>query len=136
MTAQIREILFWEGKRYEMHSEPLLPFLNLRAKMELPIGFVSSSSANWRGYRGKWKLEEGKLWLLHLTGYRWRGDGKFVKSSLKEIFQTSDPVFADWYTGTLLIPYGKLQKYVHMGYESRYEAELSIAIEAGCMVFK
>jgi len=45
-----------------------------------------------------------------------------------------DRVFAHWYTGVINIPQGKMTQYVHMGYASRYERELFLAIENGIVV--
>jgi hypothetical protein len=43
-------------------------------------------------------------------------------------------VFAHWYTGVISIPQGKVTQYVHMGYASRYERDLFLAVENGIVV--
>jgi len=43
-------------------------------------------------------------------------------------------VFAFWFTGKLTIPKGKLIKYIHMGYMSKYEKEHIITIKKGLLV--
>lgn len=40
-------------------------------------------------------------------------------------------VFADWFSGDITIPKGKMIEYVHMGYMSRYEKELVLTLEKG-----
>jgi hypothetical protein len=46
------------------------------------------------------------------------------------------PVFAQWYTGVLTLPYGELLKYVHAGFESIYEFSMHLTIENGRVVDK
>jgi hypothetical protein len=45
-----------------------------------------------------------------------------------------DRVFAHWYTDVINIPQGEMTKYIHMGYASRYERDLFLAIENGIVV--
>lgn len=40
-------------------------------------------------------------------------------------------VFAEWVTGRLRIPQGKLLEYVHMGFESVYERNLIVDVDHG-----
>ena len=46
----------------------------------------------------------------------------------------TDRVFAHWYTGVINIPQGEMTEYRHMGYASRYERDLFLAIENGIVV--
>ena len=43
-------------------------------------------------------------------------------------------IFAGWFSGRIIIPHGKLLKYVHMGYESIYEKELYTDFENGILI--
>jgi len=43
-------------------------------------------------------------------------------------------VEADWFSGELRVPKGKLLQYVHMGYGSSYEQELIITVDKGVVV--
>jgi hypothetical protein len=52
--------------------------------------------------------------------------------TVKLLLPNSDgPVLADWYSGTLLFPEGKLVKYVHNDFMSKYERELHITVDKG-----
>ena len=42
-------------------------------------------------------------------------------------------MLADWFTGVLRAPRGKLRHYIHMGLGSVFEKELYLKIEKGCV---
>jgi hypothetical protein len=46
----------------------------------------------------------------------------------------NEPLLADWFSGVIRIPRGKMLHYVHMGFGSVYEQELHIKIEQGRVV--
>jgi hypothetical protein len=48
-----------------------------------------------------------------------------------QLFPGRSEVVADWYTGTMIIPKGKIVDYVHMGYGSTYERYTVIWIRHG-----
>ena len=52
---------------------------------------------------------------------------------LKFLFNTTEPVFADWVSGTVRVPLGKMLKYVHMGYESVYRKEMLLSFTNGIL---
>jgi len=51
-----------------------------------------------------------------------------------KIFPDAAVIKADWFTGKLVIPQGKLVEYVHVGYASTYERYILIGIENGNVV--
>jgi hypothetical protein len=65
MTAQSHEKLIYKGKEMSMASEPLGYYLK---QNKVPISLYSINTACWRGYYGKWKIEDDKLYLTHLEG--------------------------------------------------------------------
>lgn len=56
------------------------------------------------------------------------------KVGLDYLFPNQDKVFAEWFSGKLRIPHGKMLRYVHQGYASIYEKELFLKIEKGKLV--
>lgn len=78
---------------------------------------VVLSTACWRGYVGTWELRDGALYLSGVAG-RYRVVG-------------AEPILADWFSGVIRVPRGDVLRYVHMGFESVYERELFVRIEAG-----
>jgi len=75
------------------------------------------STACWREYIGSWSIRRGKLYLTKLEG-RFRLEGK-------------EAIFADWFTGTLRIPRGKVLDYIHMGFDTVYEQEIILTVDQG-----
>jgi hypothetical protein len=122
MTAQIHELLLLDEEWTSMASEPSLPQGHPRVvlaseetqRAASPIIF---STACWRRYRGTWVVRDGRLSLIAIEGkYELKGSG---------------PLPADWYSGVLNVPRGKMLEYVHMGYFSVFEEELHITVERG-----
>lgn len=128
MTAQAHENLIYEGEETSMASCPPLPAGHPRV-VALPQGEsrsrevlppVIGSTACWRGYIGSWEVRDGRLYLTGVQGrYEVLGD---------------EPVPADWFSGVLRVPRGELLRYVHMGFESVYERDLYVKVEAGTVV--
>lgn len=128
MTAQFPERLICYGEEMNMYSEPLSNYL---IEKELEAAFVAECSALWRGYLGTWEIIDGKLFLVSLTGNLSTG----AEASISSIFpETSDKVFANWYSGDLKIPRGDLVEYIHMGFDSKFESELVVKILSGYVV--
>ncbi|MBC8548986.1 MAG: hypothetical protein H8D23_04985 [Candidatus Brocadiales bacterium] len=129
MTAQTRDSIYVDGKWRDLACEPLSTYLE-EQEGSIPE-FMPFNTACWRGYVAKWKIFRNKLYLTRVDGYQ------FDKSKVrkKHLFPDSKgKVFAEWYTGHLCIPMGKLLEYVHCGYESVFDRELIISVEKGVVV--
>jgi hypothetical protein len=125
MTAQVREVLILNGKRVSMAFCPPLPECDPRV-VENDYDELDDrdkdclSTACWREYQGTWEIAQGRLFLTGLRGrYRLLGD---------------DPLFADWFSGVIRVPQGRLLHYIHMGFGSVFARELHIRIECGNIV--
>ena len=131
MTAQFHEKLILEGEETSMAFCPPIPDNHPRiVKMSqtevdsgIKAGVIPSlifSTACWRRYVATWELKDGCFYLVAVHGvYGMTG---------------SEPIFADWFTGVLRIPSGKLLHYVHMGFGSVYEFETHLKIERGIVI--
>jgi hypothetical protein len=117
MTAQIHEGLILDGEQTSMACTPSLPHRHPRITSGDPALTRYASTACARGYKGTWKIEDGRFYLVGLEG-RWQLAG-------------DEPLFAEWYSGTLRIPRGKLVSYVHGGFASQYEQDLLVRVEKG-----
>ena len=130
MTAQIGEILKYEGERYSMCSEPLGDFFGTAGRFP---EFASTNTACWRGYVGEWEVIDARLYLVDLGGDL--DDG--TKATIESVFPGyPDRVFAHWYSGIVRVPQGRLLEYAHMGYESTYERDLLLTFEKGTLIKK
>jgi hypothetical protein len=144
-TAQIPDIIMIDGVEYDLFTNPLEVLLERRPEIREKIskninekkGIIST--ALWRGYIAKFVIKENKLFLEDLF-IQIRGTEKYTTeylSIVNDIFETDTSRVCDFYTGVLLIPYGKMLEYVHMGYSSIYENYKIITIlEGEVKVFK
>ena len=127
MTAQVLEKIRYQGKRMRLASTPHFPEdhprIHLSSEKEVEAMATDSqteiifSTACWREYIGSWSIRRGKLYLTKLEG-RFRLEGK-------------EAIFADWFTGTLRIPRGKVLDYIHMGFDTVYEQEIILTVDQG-----
>ncbi len=128
MTAQSMEIIYIDGRRHYLASEPFGDYLET---LEGAPTFSPPDTACWRGYYGKWKIEDNRLYLTGLEGFISTPDNQYKEIDLNYFFPDQREVFAEWFSGEIRIPMGKMIRYVHMGYESLYEKDLIIQIEDG-----
>lgn len=129
MTAQVPERLLYRGRMLDLCDQPLYSWFRLSGQEETP--FVSTFSANWRGYVGTWEIRDDRLYLVTLMGLLKSGE----RGSLEDLFPDyPQRVFAHWYSGELRAPLGRLLKYVHMGYASEYERDLLLLVRRGVVL--
>jgi hypothetical protein len=147
MTAQIPDRIIYNGKGYSLFTNPLQMYLadNFHAP-----NFVMPHTACWRGYVARWEIIDDKLKLTNIHGtvcrrrfegdapkkrrckQRHRGDCEVTGIDMPELFpDTLGMVFAEWFTGELEVPNGKMKKYVHLGYLSKFERYLRLTIRRG-----
>lgn len=129
-TGQIPDYLIYKGDTVAIFSNPLEQYFERTGKSEL-IDFVGcGSTACWRGYKAFWELKNDSLFLRQITSCHNDCGLEIKNANLNKMFGTND-VFANWFTGLLLIPQGKRIQYIHMGYASIYERELHISFKNG-----
>lgn len=130
-TAQIPDDIVVEGQHFALTTLPLSGYLQQRNDF-LPAD-VSISSANWRGYVASWEISEDALYLVDVTVETFdQQTRKSQRASVRpKLFPGATRVLAQWYSGVLLIPDGKLVDYVHMGFGSTYDHYRIFRIESG-----
>jgi hypothetical protein len=127
MTAQISDILYFDGDEYLLYCEPLEDFFEQNPPRP---DIEATYTACWRGYVAVWCIKRSRLYLNKITNF----DGKILNLK-KTLFPNEEgPVFASWFTGSLICPNGPEVNYVHMGYETTYEKYLIIEIERGNLI--
>lgn len=128
MTAQIHEIIIVDGEQFSMNICPTLPektpVIRVLSDEEVEnaleskeIDSIIFSTACWRQYQGVWEIKNSMLYLNELKG-------RFKTVS-------DEPLFAEWFTGTLTVPEGEILQYMHMGFSTVYEKEIHYKIENG-----
>ena len=123
MTTQAGDILLYNGKKTTIASEPLKPYLETRED----VSFILKSTAILRGYIGNWKIKNNKLFLISLLGFIENQE----QVDLNFLFPDKNEVFADWFTGDIRIPQGKMLKKVNLGYESIFEKNRILRFKEG-----
>ena len=120
MTAQVTEIVKYRNEDYPLFGLPLLEYI----KKHEEIKFEEYGRSNWRGYQGYWLIENDRLYLNNIRSANY---------SLLDLFGTTDPVFAEWYSGTLSIGFG--QSFFDSIFNT-YEDYFQMKIENGVIVEK
>tara|TARA_X000000368_G_C22707528_1_gene569549 strand:+ start:105 stop:539 length:435 start_codon:yes stop_codon:yes gene_type:complete len=128
MTAQLKEILIYKGNKVGMATEPLAPYLKNRKD----INFSFRSTACWRGYFGTWELRDKKLFIIALKACT--DEYRNYEVDLNYLFSGKNEVLADWFSGEIRIPQGKMLQYVHMGYQSIFEKDLMLKFKKGILI--
>lgn len=93
MTIQAQEILDYRGEQYHLYGAPLHPFLE-----DKKIEFDPYTTAHWRGYQGYWLLMDNKIYLTNIES---------ANHTMKDLFNTEEPVLAEWYSGNLEFGFGE-----------------------------
>lgn len=134
-TAQVSDLLIVEGKEFALNTNPLQA--ELQKKQWTPPANAMISSANWRGYLATWEIKDGKLFLKDVTiaiSDPKDEHGAISKSITGDLYPGATEVFADWYTGALIVPDGEMTRYVHMGYGSSFDHYQVFRVHAGKIV--
>lgn len=104
MTMQRQDTLFYKGEGNIIFSQPLEKYFELNTR---PNFRSLDSSLFIRGYFADWKIENEKLFLIDFTGYQIGSNWAEYVYGLNDLFKGVDqPVFAEWFSGDILIPYG------------------------------
>lgn len=136
-TGQAGDRLIWNGDTLTVFSNPLElrnDIDSLRSKLfgEKEAGI---NTACWRGYIAEWAIIGNEIFLTNIFSCNYYDDS--IKSNLKAVFgkeYENGMVKANWISGKILIPKGKLIHYVHSGYESFYETELVLTFKNGILI--
>ena len=126
MTIQAGDILSYNGEKTTIATEPLKPYLKTRSD----VSFIYKSTALVRGYIGTWKIRNKKLYLISLLGFVDNNE----KVDLNYLFPNKTEVFADWFSGNIRIPEGKLLEKINLGYESVFEKDRIVNIKEGILI--
>jgi len=147
MTAQVAEVLRFRGELLRMFTTPLDTLPSTRRPSLMP----GVNSANWRGYLCLWEIRDDRLYLADIQGSictavpdpaasvqtcggHHREPCQAREAKVSDFSDGADgEVFADWYSGDLKLPQGKLVEGVHMGFASQYESYLMLTIAHGLL---
>jgi len=134
-TAQYPDIIIYNGKEYDLIVNPMeIYFENFPERR--PQASLRST-ALWRGYIAAFEIIQNELWIVDIKIEVRTSDigaKKFTSewvSVIKECLDGNSRMKVNWYNGLLIIPYGEMVNYVHMGYASTYEKYFILEIHNG-----
>lgn len=133
-TAQAPDKIIYKGKEYSLHTNPLEPYFEKHPDKKPKI--KSTSSGCWRGYIATFTITNQVMILedIEIMVYVEKEEGELPferKSVVSEVIPKNKTLEIDWFTGVLVLPYGELVNYVHMGYGSTYESYILLEVKAG-----
>ncbi|HEX5169208.1 MAG TPA: hypothetical protein VFW11_08525 [Cyclobacteriaceae bacterium] len=138
MAAQLADIIWMDGEKMDLYSNPLEEYF-LKRKKKRPSFF--SLDVCRRGYVATWEVRDGQLFLTKLEGDIESNSlfsKKVKKCNLSTLFRKPGPqgVKAEWFSGKLRVPNGKMTQYEDTGYDSRFEREIILTVEHGDVLKK
>lgn len=133
-TAQYPDKILYDGKEYSLHTNPMELYFIKHPEKKPKREIIST--ALWRGYVATFEVKDKSPVLkdIEIDVPRETEDGKSdcTWKSVKDTVVPKGKVLQiDWFTGILVLPYGKLVRYVHMGYGSTYSNYILLEIEGG-----
>ena len=136
-TAQYPDMIFYNGKEYFLHNNPLESYFEKYPNKKPQSGMISS--ALWRGYIAIFEIKNNQLLLkdIEIQVYDTSNEKEYKLtqvSVINKVFPNNEIVKIDWMTGLLVLPYGKIVNYVHMGYASTYENYILLEINKGNLI--
>ncbi len=133
-TAQIPDKIIYNGKTYSLHNNPMENYFEKNPDKKPKSGLISS--ALWRGYVATFEVAGKEILLndIQIEESVDDGDDSFQTrwtSVLNDVVPKGQKLKIDWLNGILVLPYGEVVNYVHMGYASTYENYILLEVKEG-----
>jgi hypothetical protein len=120
------EKIRYEGVNYDLAAMPLEKYFD--ANPSRRPKFLGFNTGCMRGYLARWDVRDQKLYLVGMDMVL-QTDAAF-----SSVFpEARDGLFAEWVSGDLVCPYGKMLKYDHAGFASIREHEMILTFENGML---
>ena len=145
MFSQINDTITIKDKSYKLLSCPLEQYWRREDNKPPGLGTIFSKLKD-KGYIASWKIENSLLYLIDFYGeqadviltnpyYLLKNRVTIKKLLLTDIFpDTKGNVFAEWYTGQLVIPFSKQTDSSTEFSKSRNEYEITLYVEKGFII--
>ena len=131
-TPDIPGRIIYKGNEYFLFTNPLDFLIEMNPNMEPKIK-INDSTYNLPEYYVEYEIIENQLILKDIVNLD-ESYNKEAPSLLQNLFPNKKQVKADWFSGLLVLPYGKLINYVHMGFASTYENYKLLEINKGNLI--
>jgi len=129
-TEQIPDLLIHKNDTVFIYANPLQEKEDLLKKDKRFLKLSCRSTACWRRYQATWELINEKLYLVNISSCC----NSKITADLSIIFNdqlNNQKVFADWFTGKIVIPIGERIYGRNIGYSNVYEYEDILTIDNG-----
>jgi hypothetical protein len=120
------ENIRYEGENYGLAAMPLEKYFEANPSLR-PV-FSGFNTGCMRGYLAKWEVRDKKLYLVGMDMVL------PTDATFQSVFpEARDGLFAEWVSGDLICPYGKMLRRDHAGFASVREHELILTFESGVL---
>ncbi len=152
MTAQVHEILIYEGQMTSMASAPELPVNHPEIKIDkdfysdrsngitfvvYPKPGIAAATVTGSSQHKQYDpiLYSTACWRRYIATWEIKNNKLFLIDIIgKYKLESKEPIFAEWFSGEIKIPRGPMIQYIHMNFASIYEKELHLKIEKGVVI--
>lgn len=107
MTVQAQESLEYRDEKYSLIGAPLNSYLEQNKQIQ----FEEYSTAHYKGYQGYWLLKSDNLYLTNIESANY---------TMNDLFNTSEPVLANWFSGLIEFGIGNYHNDHWLGYYDNY----------------
>jgi hypothetical protein len=99
-TPQIPDTVNYNNEVFDWYGKGLAPVLQA-----CNIAFIAPHTACWDGHIAEWEIRDDKLFLVDLLAWiKEEGAGECRKKvGLEFLFEGTSAVFADWFTGQMIL---------------------------------
>lgn len=121
------EIVIVDKVKNSTYNEPLSEYLK-KKNISFPSNFNYS-----RGYVGTWEILSNKLYLTDLSAYVQKPNGNLndtYKVGMDYLFD-EDKIFADWYSGEIVVNSGEMLNFSYRGSYPKFELETTLSFKNG-----
>jgi hypothetical protein len=128
-TVQVPDKLIFEGKSHELYAVPLESYFSGRRPR--PKWLKETNTACWRGYVATWEVVDDMLYLKRVD----LGNFEKPKNLTPRLFPgKKPPIPADWFSGTVRVPMGKVLPNAPVVFGPVREEDLFLTFENGRLV--
>jgi len=129
-TSQYPDKIVYGGKVYALHTNPMESYFAKHPEKRPKREIVCTGL--WRGYVATFEVKAKEIYLKDIHIEVRKSEHRTAwKSVIHDVVPEGKTLKIDWFTGILVLPHGKLVRYVHMGYGSAYSNYILLEVKRG-----